>query len=141
MTRINLVPPSELMDQHLIAEYREITMVPAAQKRSLRTKKWNEIQKTIPSKFTLNQGHVKFFYDKLDYLEKRFYHICLEMDCRGFNYDIMRFVRSLDGAMVVPSGWKPTEDDMDIVRERIRLRISQRPGWYRKTPGESNGYT
>ena len=27
MTRINLVPPEELMDQHLFAEFREIKMV------------------------------------------------------------------------------------------------------------------
>ena len=30
MTRINIVEPSELTDQHLIAEYREITMVPGS---------------------------------------------------------------------------------------------------------------
>ncbi len=28
MTRINLVPPSELCDQHLLAEYRELTRIP-----------------------------------------------------------------------------------------------------------------
>ncbi len=38
MTRINIIPVSELADQHLIAEYREITMVPAALKRTLRSK-------------------------------------------------------------------------------------------------------
>ena len=38
MTRINIVHPSELTDQHLIAEYREITMVPAALKRTLNSK-------------------------------------------------------------------------------------------------------
>ena len=38
MTRINLVNPSELKDQHLIAEYREITMIPAALNRTLNSK-------------------------------------------------------------------------------------------------------
>ena len=38
MTRINIIPVSELADQHLIAEYREITMVPAALKRTLNSK-------------------------------------------------------------------------------------------------------
>lgn len=27
--------------------------------------------------------------------------------------------------------WEPSERDKDIVRERISLRISQRPNWYR----------
>ena len=38
MTRINIIPVCELKDQHLIAEYREITMVPAALNRTLRSK-------------------------------------------------------------------------------------------------------
>ena len=38
MTRINIVNPSELTDQHLIAEYREITMVPGSLKRTLVSK-------------------------------------------------------------------------------------------------------
>ena len=38
MTRINIIPPSELTDQHLIAEYREIFMVPASLRRTLKSK-------------------------------------------------------------------------------------------------------
>ena len=30
MTRINLVPPEELCDQHLLAEHRELTRIPNA---------------------------------------------------------------------------------------------------------------
>ena len=30
MTRINLVPPTELCDQHLLAEHRELTRIPNA---------------------------------------------------------------------------------------------------------------
>jgi len=30
MTRINLVPPQELCDQHLLAEHRELTRIPNA---------------------------------------------------------------------------------------------------------------
>ena len=30
MTRINLVPPAELCDQHLLAEHRELTRIPNA---------------------------------------------------------------------------------------------------------------
>ena len=38
LTRINLVEPSELTDQHLIAEYREIFMVGGSLKRTLVSK-------------------------------------------------------------------------------------------------------
>lgn len=41
MTRINLVPPEELMDQHLFAEFREIKMVPKSLRRSLQAA-WGE---------------------------------------------------------------------------------------------------
>ena len=70
MTRINIIHPSELTDQHLIAEYREIFMVGSALQRSLKSKNWDV--KSIPNKFTLNTGHVKFFYDKGKYLSERY---------------------------------------------------------------------
>ena len=38
MTRINIINPSELTDQHLIAEYREMIMVPSSLKRTLASK-------------------------------------------------------------------------------------------------------
>ena len=38
MTRINIISPSELTDQHLIAEYREIFMVAGSLKRTLISK-------------------------------------------------------------------------------------------------------
>ena len=70
MTRINLVPPEELSDQHLVAEYREIFMVGSSLQRSLRPPNWEKTKESIPKKFTLNKGHVKFFYDKGKYLSK-----------------------------------------------------------------------
>ena len=71
MTRINIIPVEELFDQHLIAEYREITMVPAALKRTLKSKKGLDVSR-INSKYTLNKGHVYFFYNKGKYLNKRY---------------------------------------------------------------------
>ena len=56
MTRINIVEPSELTDQHLIAEYREITMVPGSLKRTLVSKIGYKESK-VPKKYTLNTGH------------------------------------------------------------------------------------
>ena len=89
MTRINIIPVSELTDQHLIAEYREITMVPAALIRTLNSKAGFSKNK-IPAKFTLNRGHVYFFYDKGLYLDKRYLLLVQEMILRGFNPDVNR---------------------------------------------------
>ena len=63
MTRINLVEPSELTDQHLIAEYREIFMVGGSLKRTL-VSKVGYREDRVPKRYTLNTGHVYFFYNK-----------------------------------------------------------------------------
>ena len=62
MTRINLIEPSELTDQHLIAEYREIFMVGGSLKRTLVSKSGYQELK-VPKSYTLNAGHVYFFYN------------------------------------------------------------------------------
>ena len=84
MTRINLVRPSELSDQHLVAEYREIFMVGSALQRSLRSSSWSKTKASLPEKFTLNKGHVYFFYNKGKYLDKRYQQLITEMKRRGF---------------------------------------------------------
>ncbi len=62
------------MDQHLIAEYREITMVPGMLKRTLRSK--NGVDRSrIKKSYTLNGGNVYFFYDKGKYVDKRYYEL------------------------------------------------------------------
>ena len=86
MTRINIIPVDQLYDQHLIAEYREITMVPAALKRTLNSKNGLDLSK-IPNQYTLNKGHVYFFYNKGKYLDIRYNQIVKEMKNRGFTPD------------------------------------------------------
>jgi deoxyribonuclease (pyrimidine dimer) len=129
MTRINLVDPSELTDQHLIAEYRESRLLVANMRRIFALS--GPDKKKIPASFTLNKGHVLFFKDKGMYIHKRYQQLIGEMLNRGFEPQFL----TLDTS-VWPSGffndWTPTERDKDIVRERIALRISQRPGWYRQ---------
>ena len=132
MTRINSnLPPQELKRAHLIAELREITMVPAALRRSLRTKRQEDILKSIPKQFTLNSGHVKFFYDKQKFLQERFNSLCDEMERRGYTPDRSR-ARSFDGLPGEFYGtWSSTKADDDVVRERIALRIAQKPHLYK----------
>ena len=79
MTRINLVEPRELSNQHLVAEYREIFTVGSALQRSLKSKNWKKTKQNLPKELTLNVGHVKFFYNKGKYLYKRYQLIVEEM--------------------------------------------------------------
>lgn len=133
MTRINLVDPDELTDQHLRAEYREIFMVGSALQRSLRSKNWPKKRKSLPPKFTLNAGHVSFFYDKGQYLHLRYLSLIEELQRRGFNPDPERTFKREQWPDDLYNDWVPNEDDKNIVRERIALRISQKPDFYRKT--------
>jgi len=131
MTRINSnIPPKELKRAHLIAELREITMVPAALRRSLRTKTESSILGSIPGKFTLNSGHVKFFYDKQKFLITRFNALCDEMERRGYKPDRTRVVSFNGLPSTFYSDWQSSEDDDNLVRQRIALRISQKPHLY-----------
>ena len=131
MTRINSnLDPKTLKRMHLIAEYREITMVPAALRRSLRTKSKQEILASIPPKFTLNAGHVKFFYNKQGFLIKRFNALVAEMQRRGYKYDLSRADAFLGFDNEFNLNWHSTPEDDAIVQERIALRISQKPHLY-----------
>lgn len=66
MTRINLVVPKELTDQHLKAEIRELPRI-----FSLVLKSKKELI-NIPKSYKLGIGHVKFFYNKIKWLHHRF---------------------------------------------------------------------
>lgn len=128
MTRINIIPPEELMDQHLIAEYRETRLLTENLRRSFRMT--GATKKNIPKDFTLNKGHILFFKDKGQYIAKRYQELQDEMRKRGFTPTFPE----IDTTVWQPgffNDWTPTKRDQDIVRERIALRISQRPGWYR----------
>jgi deoxyribonuclease (pyrimidine dimer) len=106
-------------------------MVPAALRRSTRTKTIQDILQSIPIKFTLNTGHVKFFYNKLGFLQTRFNKLADEMERRGYNPDRSR-IKAFDGFDSVWLGdWTATKDDNDLVMDRINLRISQKPHLYK----------
>ena len=157
MTRINLVPPQELMDQHLFAEFREIKMIPKSLRRSLRAAWQREFDKNdsndfaeqraklamdtvlkkIPKSFTLNTGHVSFFYDKTIYLKKRYNLIKEELRKRGINFDETSELDP-DGVFTevdkrFHNDYIPTEEAFSIIRSRIAEKIAMKPDWYRHT--------
>lgn len=131
MTRINSdLDPKLLKRMHLLAELREITMVPAALKRSLKTKSTDEVLKSIPKTFVLSTGHVKFFYNKLEFLRYRFDRLVDEMITRGYEPDITR-KQAFDGFDEVWYGnWKATEASNKLIVDRINERIAQKPHLY-----------
>ena len=131
MTRINLVDPNELSDQHLVAEYREIFMVGPALQRSLKSPNWNKTKETLPKEFTLNGGHVKFFYNKGKYLQKRYKELIEEMKNRGMNPDPSRTFKREQWPDELYNDWQPDDQELAIVRQRIQERIEQKPNWYR----------
>ena len=128
-----LISPSELSDQHLIAEYREIFMVGSALRRSLKSANWKNTRKNLPSSFTLNTGHVKFFYNKGKYLYNRYQKLIEEMKVRGMKPDPSRIFKKEQWPKDLYNDWEPSKSDMDLVRIRIKEKLSKKPEWYRWT--------
>ena len=135
MTRINIINPSELTDQNRVAEDRELFMVGSSLQRSLKSPNWDV--NNIPDKFTLNKGHVMFFYDKGEYLSKRYDALREEMINRGMKPDDTRVFKRDQWPDGLYNDWMPTVEDQNIVRKRIEERISQKPNWYRLTTNEN----
>jgi hypothetical protein len=116
MTRINVgIPPKQLTRQHLIAEHREIKRVPNVIVKG----KFN--LKGQPKEFTLGTGHVKFFYDKLGYLKKRYEEIYVE--CRSRGYDVTYYGDAWNDVPKNMMGdYQPTSKDIEIITERIKQK-------------------
>ena len=133
MTRVNLVPVGELSNQHAFSEWRELKMIPKALARSLKTQSIDKILKKIPKEFTLNTGHVLFFYDKGAYLRKRYEQLTEELITRGYNFNRdAKF--DPDDVMYSPDwngDYKPDERAFAIIRERIAEKIALRPNFYK----------
>lgn len=118
MTRINVgVPPKKLTRQHLIAEHREIKRIPNVVSKG----KFN--LKGQPKEFTLGTGHVKFFYDKLGYLKRRYEELYSECCNRG--YDVSYYGDAWNNIPVQLMGeYTPTERDIEIITQRINERLN-----------------
>ena len=133
MTRINLVPVEELADQHLVAEYREIFMIGSALQRSMASPNWEKNKKTIPTEFCLNTGHVKFFYNKGEYLNNRYLLLVAEMKKRGMKPNPDRRFKTEQWPTELYNDWSPTDRDLVIIRQRMQEKINMKPEWYKWT--------
>jgi len=118
MTRINAaIPPANLTNKHLLAEHREIKRIPNAVAKGI------AVVDNIPPQFTLGKGHVKFFYDKQEYLFQRYLQIYAECKKRGF--DVQKYTRAWDPLRQtnVWNRWKPTAEARELVAERINSKL------------------
>ena len=141
MTRINIVPPEELADQHLMAEYREIFMVGSSLQRSMTGKNWETKKQQLPKVYTLNKGHVSFFYNKGKYLAKRYLELRKELLLRGYDIDLTRDFKVEQWPAELYNDWTPTVEEQAIARSRIAYRFSQKSDWYKWTaPGFKPDY-
>lgn len=122
MTRINVVPPSELSRQHLLAEYRELPRVfTVARKRY--DKYWPSPFDDIPKEYVLGKGHVLFFTQRLLFLLVRYSELVAEMQKRQYNPNPIALHDLVKG---IPSdcfnNYTPTKEALRLNRQRIRKR-------------------
>lgn len=117
MTRINCIPVEILTDQHLQAEYREITRV-SSLARPLAS------HEEVTS-YRMGTGHVKFFYDKGHYLALRTMELLDELRRRGFSWQVKVYKKHRPG---LNNPYEPSPTDLMTNIERLRARVLEGPG-------------
>ena len=119
MTRINVgICPTELTDKHLLAEHREIKRIP----NCIAKGKYN--MEGIPNRFKLGTGHVKFFYNKLLHLRKRYIRLYEECIKRGFN--VQNYIGAWNNVPEeLMNDYKVKANDIRIIRERINEKLNK----------------
>lgn len=115
MTRINVLPPKVLTDQHLLAEYRELPRAfGLAQKAGPNT--------IAPSAYTLGAGHVRFFYSRTGFLTKRQQAIIQELLHRGYNLTHRVAPEPIEGQ---DADWEPDDEARETSLPRLRGRLAK----------------
>lgn len=133
MTRINLIEPKFLTDQHLFAEYREITRIFPLVKNAQAKQSYSKIITKIPANYKLNSGHVLFFYNKLEFIEKRYFALRDEVLNRGFNITLKDSITDFRNEIpeIFYQDFIPNKTDLAISIIRLIEKITAKPNWYR----------
>jgi deoxyribonuclease (pyrimidine dimer) len=120
MTRINTIHPADLLDQHLFIEFREITRI-ATMHRVLQNRE-------RVREYVLGTGHMKFFYDKGLFLEKRLAALQLELTRRNaVNYTPKEYKTHIAG---YHNDWRPTYAAHAANLTRLHEKLIMRPTFY-----------
>lgn len=121
MTRINVVSPAELCDQHLLAEHRELTRIP-----NDIVKRHGDVPLSSETAYLLGAGHVTFFRNKLKFLKERYDALHQECLARGFNV----VYKWPDKASEYETLWQDyvvTDSDVLLNQKRIQERMPKNP--------------
>lgn len=130
MTIINCVPVETLTDEHLLAEYKEITRPfnKMVRRIDLHGEDHAISNIIIPDRYVLGSGHEAFFFDKLEWLFKRYFIVYDELLDRGFNLDspkffsITRDIKTRLSHTKYWCDWNPTPEDMYLNMARLVKR-------------------
>lgn len=113
MTRINVVPPHWLTDQHLLAEHREIPRVITGAMRRI------ACSGRLPEPtdgYELGGGHVKQFYTRTEFIARR--HEALTGECRRRGFS----VNDDPLASYPESDWRPQPQHLLLNLAQMHMR-------------------
>lgn len=132
MTRINTIPPSQLTDQHLFAEFREITRVSSLARHL-------SVNERVEN-YTMGTGHVKFFYNKGLYLAKRLVQLQNELTLRANVAYTPKEYKQHDNHL--NNDWEPNYAAHMTNLLRLDAKLRDRPTFYRYygKPVQTNFY-
>lgn len=126
MTRINLIPPEQLCDQHLMAEYRELIRIP----NGVLSGKLKSKYPDAPTSYKLGSGHIKFFVDKLPWLFYRHIELYSELRYRGYNVEWMNWKGIIASDHYrYDALFTPTPEEINLNIQRIIERMPAKPRW------------
>lgn len=116
MTRVNVgIDPEEMENDILLAEHREIKRIP----NCIKNGRFN--LNGIPERFTLGEGHVKFFYRKIGYLKERYQKI--HKVCLNRELNVQDFSESFEGIDDYFMGnYIETQRDRELLLRRFAER-------------------
>lgn len=140
MTRINVVPVEELSDNFLLAEFFELPRMWPLIYRAIQKN-----DRDIPETYRLGAGHLRFFYDKITYLDARHSRLWHEGKRRGLNLqkdpnihiwyqDVVDLTNTSELLGEDPLFWfkdyEPTPEAIQLNRDRLQYRRRYDGGVY-----------
>lgn len=129
MTRVNVLPIASLEPKILSGEFHEITRVFGLVRKSvIAGRDVSDID--IKPEYLLGRGHVKFFYNKLEYVARRYLSLAFELRYRAIksgnksNCDLSLVLKVISEARKdIPEQWwgdyTPTPEAMEINQHRL----------------------
>ncbi|QIG67968.1 bifunctional endonuclease V/N-glycosylase UV enzyme protein [Rhizobium phage RHph_Y68] len=121
MTRINLIPPSNLHPKHLQGEYYELPRVLSSVRKAIERGRQPSDYAHL-TEYRMGSGHVTFFYTRLDFLQVRFSLLVNELLSRGIKinrYNLVDYVIPKEWYGI----WTPSDAEIEISRQRINSRL------------------